>query len=126
MTATRDLSEEESESARRRRMYSASLGLMTVSRAERSERKLSPDDGMVAPGTMVSFSMRAMRPRWVEEVISSPRAALSSWDAVQRVSHMDTLFGLAGYVPAMPDCIFLFNSIYLYRSSSLFSSFSLS
>ena len=49
---------------------------------ERSARKVDEEEGMVAPGTIVSFSMVARRPRWVVEVMSVPRADLRSWEAV--------------------------------------------
>lgn len=68
----------ERSSARRRRMYSAALGVMCVSRADRSERKDDDDEGMLAPGTMVSFWIVARRPRWEVEVMRFPRADLSS------------------------------------------------
>ena len=67
---------------RRSRMYSAALGVMCESRLERSEKKEDEVEGIVAPGTMVSFWIVAMRPRWEVEVMRDPRADLSSWEAV--------------------------------------------
>jgi hypothetical protein len=55
---------------------------MCVLRFERSSRKVEAVEEIVAPGTMVSLSMRAMRPRCEEETMSSPSADLSSWEAV--------------------------------------------
>jgi hypothetical protein len=83
VTATRERSGDESESARRRRMYRAALGVMWDSRFERSERNEDDVEDTVAPGTMVSLSIVARRPRWEVEVMSDPRADLSSWEALQ-------------------------------------------
>lgn len=43
---------------------------------------MEDEEDMVAPGTMVSFWMVAVRPRWSLEVISEPRADLSSCEAM--------------------------------------------
>jgi hypothetical protein len=62
-------------------MYRAVLGVMCGLRFERSDRNEDSVDVMLAPGTMLSFSMLAIRPRCVVDTISSPRAALSSCEA---------------------------------------------
>jgi hypothetical protein len=54
---------------------------MCEERLERSDEKDDEDEGMVAPGTIVSLDMVARRPRWLVEDISSPRADWSSLDA---------------------------------------------
>jgi hypothetical protein len=59
------------------------VGVMCDSRFERSERKEEDVEVTVAPGTMVSLSMVARRPRWEVEVMRDPRADLSSWEALQ-------------------------------------------
>lgn len=86
MTATRDLSGDESESARRRRMYSASLGFMCGVRLLRSERNEEVLEGIVEPGTMDSLLMVASSPRVSVDERRFWRAVWSSWDAVYGIS----------------------------------------
>lgn len=56
------------------------------SRLERSERKEDDDEDIEPPGTMVSFSMVAKRPRWEGDVMRLPRADLSSWEAMRMLA----------------------------------------
>jgi hypothetical protein len=53
-------------------------------RLERSALKVDDDEETVPLGTMVSFWIVAKIPRWLDEVMRVPRAALSSWEAMGR------------------------------------------
>jgi hypothetical protein len=78
VTATRLLSGEARESARRSRMYRAALGWMWDWRFERSDVNVEALDDIVPLGTTFSFWMVARMPRWEDEVMRVPRADLSS------------------------------------------------
>lgn len=54
---------------------------MCESRAERSERNDEEEDATVPAGTIVSSLIVARRPRCEVDVISIPKADLSSWEA---------------------------------------------